>query len=251
MDILACARTNLFLGVFLAAISDSRADWTGRNSSGKRISAGSGQYRRARALLVRADAAVVQHKFAPVDGAVLGGADCIRSVDAEHLAARDAGDLLGVLPFVCGRSSRIFRISVRRNAVGSGIYFVVFCSAGMAPGIRTIEPADTRELVPFALGMVPDLLRIGRGKNRQRRPAVAPLHGDGRVLPERSAANMDRVVRTTFSALVSRGVGIRDARAGIGVGVDAVPAETMADCLLFHRDAVAGGDHSDGRTIRF
>ena len=187
---------------------------------------------------------LVQHKFAPIDGAGLGGADCISTVDAEHLAARDAGDLLGVLPFVCGRSSGIFWISVRRNAVGSGIYFVVLCSVGLAPGIRTIAPADTRELVPFALGVVSDLFRIRRGKNRQRRPAVAALHGDGRILPERSAANMDRVVRTTFSALVSHGVGIRDA--GIGVSVDAVPAETVADGLLFHRDAVAGGDHSDG-----
>src|SRR5580692_266640 len=87
--------------------------------------------------------------------------------------------------------------------------------------------------------MVPDLFRIGRCQNYQRRSGVAALHSDGRVLPEWSAAHVDWLVCAAFAALVPRGDSLRNPGVGIGVGVDAVSAQALADHLLFRRDAVA------------
>ncbi len=67
------------------------------------------------------------------------------------------------------------------------------------------------------------------------------LHGDGRILPEWPAADLDWLVRGALAALVSCRDGIWDAGAGVGVGVDAISAAAMADCMLFDCDAVQMG----------
>src|SRR5271154_4468961 len=117
----------------------------------------------------------------------------------------------------------------------------------MAARARPLASAHSRERVSFAMGVVSDLLRIGRGENRRRRSRMAAVHGDGRVLPKWSVANVDRVVRPALPALVSCDDGIRHARTGTGPGVDAFSAETVANGLLFHRDAVADRNHPDGQ----
>src|SRR5271155_4106244 len=76
---------------------------------------------------------------------------------------------------------------------------------------------------------------------------MAAFHGDGRVLPKWSVANVAWVVRPALPALVSCDDGIRHARTRAGPGVDAFSAEAVANSLLFHRDAVADRDHPDGQ----
>src|SRR6266849_5778759 len=52
--------------------------------------------------------------------------------------------------------------------------------------------------------MVPHLLRIRHRQTCQWRSGMAPFHRHGRVLSEWSATHLDRVVRATSPALVSR-----------------------------------------------
>src|ERR1700741_177121 len=68
---------------------------------------------------------------------------------------------------------------------------------------------------------------------------MAPLHRDGRVLPERPATYLGWLVRPAFSALVSRGHSIRHAGSRACAGGDAIFAAALANRLLFHCDAVA------------
>src|SRR5580704_12349454 len=57
--IFAGAWADLFLGVFLADLSSSRSDRTGRNFAGRGVSASGGEFRGPREVLVRADTFVV------------------------------------------------------------------------------------------------------------------------------------------------------------------------------------------------
>src|SRR5713101_6842156 len=92
--------------------------------------------------------------------------------------------------------------------------------------------------VPVAMGMVHHLLRIRRGEGRRGRSRVAASDRDGRVLPERAAADMDRLVRATSSALVSYGHDPADPCGRAGPGVDAVPATALSHCVFSDYDAV-------------
>src|SRR5713101_4455875 len=94
--------------------------------------------------------------------------------------------------------------------------------------------------------MLSDLFRVRRGKNHGRRSGVAELHGAGRVLPERTAANMDRVVHAALAALVPCGHGVWNIGAGIGAGVDDVSAAALSHSMLLHPHAVADRDHPLG-----
>src|SRR5437899_4372553 len=68
--------------------------------------------------------------------------------------------------------------------------------------------------------MLPHLFRIGRGKDHGRRPAVAQLHSARRVLPERAAADVDRLVHAAPAALVPCSDGDGNAGAGAGAGME-------------------------------
>ena len=68
---------------------------------------------------------------------------------------------------------------------------------------------------------------------------MAEFYRDGRVLPEWSVANVDRVVCAASAALVSRRDGVCHTGDGTGTGVDAVPSAPVADCLFLHCDSVA------------
>src|SRR5271168_5413591 len=61
---------------------------------------------------------------------------------------------------------------------------------------------------------------------------MAPLDGDGRVLPERPPAHMDRLVRGTPAALVPRRYRVLHPGAGAGHRVDAVSSPPLAHRLL-------------------
>src|SRR5487761_131426 len=73
---------------------------------------------------------------------------------------------------------------------------------------------------------------------------MAPPDRDVRVLPERPAAHVDRLVRAAGAALVSLADGACDAGDGAWHCADAVPA-AAAD-LFFYRDAVGNWRNSHG-----
>ena len=86
----------------------------------------------------------------------------------------------------------------------AGFISLFFAPPGFRPGLGTSASAVARQPVPAAMGVVPHLLRIGRGEAGQRRSRVAQLHRHGRVLPERPAADLDWLVRAASAALVPR-----------------------------------------------
>src|SRR6059058_5170708 len=59
--------------------------------------------------------------------------------------------------------------------------------------------------------MLPDLFRIRHGEDHGRRPAMAEFHRARRVLPERPAADMDRMVHAAPPALVPCSDGVWNA----------------------------------------
>src|SRR5579863_4461833 len=95
--------------------------------------------------------------------------------------------------------------------------------------------------------MVSHLLRIWNGQASQRRRAMAQSDGYGRVLPERPAPHLGRVVRGTPSTLVSRSFGVGDSGHGTWGGLHAVLSSTGEDHLLFYSHPVGSGRYSHGQ----
>src|SRR2546425_12452356 len=75
---------------------------------------------------------------------------------------------------------------------------------------------------------------------------MAQFHGARRVLPERPAADVDRLVYAALAALVSCGDSLGNARSGARAGMDDVPAAAIAKLVFSHCDALADRDHSLG-----
>src|SRR6185437_122849 len=101
-----------------------------------------------------------------------------------------------------------------------GIYLPVLCPSGAASRIGRQTSSFASEPVSSAMGVVADLFRVRNRQAGQRRSAMAQLHRHGRVLPERSAADLDRLVRAAPSALVSRCLGRRNFGDGTGLHLD-------------------------------
>src|SRR5882762_1731113 len=91
--------------------------------------------------------------------------------------------------------------------------------------------------------MFPDLLRIGRGQDRGRRSAMAELHGARRVLPERSAADVDWLAHAALATLDSCSDGVRDPGAGTRAGLADVSAAALANLVFSGHHALADRDH--------
>src|SRR6185369_8591129 len=238
LDILARAGAHLSFRVLLVGETNPGFDRPPRDFAGRRIPAGRGSINWACTLLVRADAAVVFHRIARADSVVLRGDHRIAAGGAECIASCDFTDLLTMLSLVCERGRRIFRISVGWNAAGGRIHFSISCTRGFPARIGATPAAHACRRVPFVVGVVSHLLRIWRRQTRQRRSAMAEFHSDGRVLPERPAADMDWLVRPASSALVSRRDRIQHPRARAGHRVDLVFATPVANCVLLHRHAL-------------
>src|SRR6266436_1972018 len=135
LDFPARAGAHLLFRVFLAGLSNSRIDRAARNSSRKRISASLIRTIRPCELLVRADAVMVFERVARAHGALLGGNDRFAACGIEFLAARHAGDLFCVFPLVCKCRTGFFRLPVRWDVAGSGIYCDVSCAGRISPGL--------------------------------------------------------------------------------------------------------------------
>src|SRR5258708_18571720 len=93
--------------------------------------------------------------------------------------------------------------------------------------------------------MVPDLLRVGRGEAAEWGCALAQSYGYGRLLPERAAAHVGRLVCAASAALVSRDDGGAHPRAGACYCLACISAATVALDLLLHCHSVAGGRDFD------
>src|SRR5258708_35981088 len=107
----------------------------------------------------------------------------------------------------------------------------------------TSPSAVARQFVSPAVGILPHLLRVRRREDRRRRPAMAQLHRNGRVLPERPASDVDRLVGAPPPPLVSRRDGIRSARTGDGSRLDHVFPPPLSTPPVLHRHALANRHH--------
>src|SRR3989449_2229953 len=247
LDFLAGAGPHLFSCFPLRSLSDSRSRRAARNLACQRLP---GSSRPAPwppcPPVVCTYAALVFKQLACVAGVVLDGDVCIALACLEYLAARDARDLFRLFPVVRERGTGFFWLSVRWHAARSWIHLAFLCPSGYPPGVGRSAATNTRQSLPSAMVVVSHLLRIAHRKDRQRRSSVAQPDRDGRVLSEWSVAHLDRLVCAASAALVSCFERVRDARAGIGSGLDAIPASALADRVLLHRDPMGSRCHSYG-----
>ena len=132
VDFSASAGTYLLLGIFLAALPNTRIDWAARDTPCRRVSACGRRAIRSHGLLVRAHSAVVFERVAHAVGDLLGGNDRGAAVGAEFVAARDAGGLLRVLSVIRERGEGLFELSVGWDVAGGRIHFAVLCTGGAA-----------------------------------------------------------------------------------------------------------------------
>ena len=204
LDFSARACAHLFLRVLFSALPDQRADWPGRNSACPGFPAGCGRTDGPDPLLVRADSLLVFQQLCGTDDDYVGRACGVGDRVSESLAAALFFRVFPLLPFVHRRVECVLELSIGWHVARGGIHRAVFCSARIDAGMGRARSAIAREPVPAAMGVVPDLLRIGHGEAAERRRGVAQLYSDGRVLPERPAAHLGRLVRATPAALVPR-----------------------------------------------
>ena len=170
----------------------------------RRFPAGCGRTDGPDPLLVRADALLVFQQLCGADDDYVGRACGVGDRVSESLAAALFFRVFPLLPFVHRRVECVLELSIGWHVARGGIHRAVFCSARIDAGMGRARSAIAREPVPAAMGVVPDLLRIGHGEAAERRRGVAQLYSDGRVLPERPAAHLGRLVRATPAALVPR-----------------------------------------------
>src|SRR5205085_2081372 len=122
----------------------------------------------------------------------------------QPLAAPNDHPLHSSVPVLHRRPSRLLHVPIGRDAARGGLHLLLVRTTWRAPALGCRRPAVPLQPLHAALGMVPDLLRVGDHEARQWRPALARSHGDGRVLPERPVAHMARVVCAALAALVPR-----------------------------------------------
>jgi hypothetical protein len=77
----------------------------------------------------------------------------------------------------------------------AGFIALFFAPRGMLPGWGAHDPPSRMSQFLLQWEWFRIYFRVGHGEAAERRRGVAQLYGDGRVLPERTAANVDRVVR--------------------------------------------------------
>ena len=175
---------------------------------------------------------------------VLGRHDCVVTAGRECMAARNAGDLFRLLPFFCEHRAGFLQLPVGRDAARSGIHRPLLCSARIPPWLGSDVTAIARQSISAAMGMVPHLLRIRCGKDYRRRSRMAPLHRHGRVLSKWSSAYVDRLVRATPAALVSRRICLCHASTRVSPGLDVISSAPLAHRLFFDCHSLGTGNHS-------
>ena len=244
MDIPPLPRARLFLRLLFAPLSNRRTDRPAGNSSRKRIS---GRNRRIAArsqpLLVRAIALLVLGQFAHAHGDHLARPARRRLRLLQSLAAPQPLRLLRLLSLVCLLFERLLQLPIGRHAPRGRLPLALPCAARPASRLGREAPAHPRKLFPLALGVVPYLLRIRPGEMAQRRSPMASPHRPRRLLPERPAAQLDRLVRRPSSPLVSRRNCGRHAVNRIRRRADALLSPPHPNHLFLYRHALADRHH--------
>src|SRR5579862_2953699 len=170
MDFPPCAGPDLFFRVLFASISGKGTRRHERSSSRQGLSSGGhiGSSGSA-AILVRSDLAVERFRQSDAGGNLLGRIDCFGNFCFQCVAARNASYLFRVLSVVRSGCAGFFRVSIGWDAARSGFHIVVFCAAWILAGIRTKQSPVAHQYVLAAMGMVPDLFRIGSSEDSKRR----------------------------------------------------------------------------------
>src|ERR1700733_1865269 len=244
--VLTCDRIDLLFCVFFAAVSDSGVDRSGRDSAGVGISRERCEVDGGGSVLVCADGVLAVDEFAHVDGGMLGracgvGAGCFQSFSADVVVR-----LLRWVSFVRCGCGGVCGLQIGWDVAGGRVHRAVSGADGISAWACDSAGADSREYFSALVGVGSHLFRVRRSEDREWRPGVAAFHGDGRVLPEWSAADVDWLVPPAFSALVSCGDGVSYAGVGTGARLHGVSAAALADRLFFHRDALATRRNSYG-----
>src|SRR5437868_7438560 len=176
----ARAWCHLLFRFLLTHLSNPGAHRSDGNSTCGNLPASSGSIAWSLAAsMVCADGAVVVEWAGHAECAVLGRYAGLPATDAESMAARHAGDLFCVLPFICGGRSGFLRLPVRWNVAGGRIHFVIFCACGTSAGVGHDAPCFPCQPVSVAMGMVSHLLRIWCSENSERRSRVAAFNCHG------------------------------------------------------------------------
>ena len=203
LDFPSRARPHLLLRFLLADFSNQRTHRPQRDSSRHRLPAGGGCGGTRRAILVRALAVLAFSSDHALMLVCWVGPHRLAAGRRQRLAAADTGDLLCLLSVLRERGQDFSSYQSDGMLLEAGFISLFFAPPGIRPALgRTIRPRAPA--ISSAVGMVSHLFRIGRREACQRRSVVAPFHGHGRLLPEWSAAQLDRMVRAAFAALVSR-----------------------------------------------
>src|ERR1700751_1047454 len=120
------ARPDLFLGLLLAPVPDSRPAWSQWPSPCRSIPQGSCKFPWRFALLVCAHASLARQQRPCIAGPLLDRHDRFTSPGAEYLASSDARDLLRDVSFLRFGGAGFFRVPVGWHAAGGRIRQLLF-----------------------------------------------------------------------------------------------------------------------------
>ena len=126
----------------------------------------------------------------------------------------------------------------------AGFLSLFLAPGGFRPGLGEKQPPVRTALYLLLWEWFRIYFESGVAKIAGQRPRVAQLHGIGRVLSKWAAANLDRLVRTAFSALVSHRINILYAGARTGFHLGSISAAAVSHRAFLHRYAVADRHHS-------
>jgi hypothetical protein len=219
LDVSSRPGTDLFFRLLLIAFPDQGVDRPRRHPARKGIHRRGTQCVSGHvSLLVCTHAllALLEQPHAHAD--LLAGSGSFAPGRVESVAARHSFCLFRVLSFLHYSSTGFRLLPVRRDVAGSGLHLPFLRATRIAAEIWRVASAIAGQSFPAALGMVPDLFRIGRRKARKRRLLLAAPDRHGRLLPERPVAHMGRLLRAAPAALVPCGDSHDDADCGTGPG---------------------------------
>src|SRR6185436_4628067 len=236
-------RRDLRGGVRGALVPDPGPDWPERHSAGGGVFTRGKRGGRREGVLADSDAALGGRGAGGGHGAGPRRPRGLGRHRAQPLAARRDRRRVARVALLRHGGAGVLGVSERLDAARGGVSLALSRAARGAAGDGLARSADAGGGVSAAVAVVPDLLRVGARQDPQRGGAVAEPDGDGPVLRERAAADVDRVVRAAAAARVSCGDGAGDAARRAVRGLARVCAAAGAGCGVLHHRAAAGRDH--------
>ena len=123
----------------------------------------------------------------------------------------------------------------------AGFISIFFAPRGLRPGLGAADPPSQASLFMLRWEWFRIYFESGIAKLASGDVALAESHGDGRLLPERPAARVARLVCAAPAALVSRAHGRRHARRRVGARLGGVSSATLSRRVLRCRDGLQLG----------